>query len=42
MPIFTAVAAATLATGGIISTLCGEAEIVEVEELSEDGEGEDQ
>jgi len=40
MPIFTAIAAATLATVGITSTFIDEAEIVEVDERSDD-EGED-
>lgn len=41
MPIFTAIATTALAAAGIGGTLCGEAEIVEIDEQAEDEEGED-
>ncbi|SCB36016.1 hypothetical protein GA0061099_1005410 [Bradyrhizobium yuanmingense] len=42
MPIFTAVAATTLAAVGITSTFIDEAETVEIDEGSEDDEGDAQ
>ncbi|MBB4427993.1 hypothetical protein GGD66_006579 [Bradyrhizobium sp. CIR48] len=41
MPIFTAIAATTLAAVGVTSTFIDEAEIVEIDERSDD-EGEDE
>ncbi|MBB4422304.1 hypothetical protein GGD66_000830 [Bradyrhizobium sp. CIR48] len=42
MPIFTAVATAALAVAGISSTFLDDAEIVEIDETSEENEGVDE